>query len=229
VYKVDKDINKYLKTFIEEWVNLRRHLHNHDYIESTIETYQVVQMLINQDFDKAKKLMNHLSVDKHRIENMLESSKGCGITFVALSYPEIANFNVFYYKEKNEDLSGLIKKVYEIDSNEIEYQSVAETIEMYECLKLTIQNEEMYDDISSEIALLCVVDDFIEVARSVNNNMQETLANHKAAMSAEKQRAKRKMTASNYSNFCYKRNNRYNRMCENFYTNINLLIDIYEN
>ena len=210
-------------------MNLRRHLHNHDYIESTIETYQVVQMLINQDFDKAKKLMNHLSVDKHRIENMLESSKGCGITFVALSYPEIANFNVFYYKEKNEDLSGLIKKVYEIDSNEIEYQSVAETIEMYECLKLTIQNEEMYDDISSEIALLCVVDDFIEVARSVNNNMQETLANHKAAMSAEKQRAKRKMTASNYSNFCYKRNNRYNRMCENFYTNINLLIDIYEN
>ena len=55
---------------------------------------------MKQDFDKAKKLMNHLSVDRHRLESMLESTKDCGITFVALSYPEIANFNVFYYKEK---------------------------------------------------------------------------------------------------------------------------------
>ncbi len=229
MYKVDRDINKCLTTFVEEWAKLKRHLHFHDYIESTIETYQVVQMFMKQDFDKAKKLMNHLSVDRHRLDSMLESTKDCGITFVALSYPEIANFNVFYYKEKNEELSGLIKKVYEIDSNEIVYQSVTETIEMYECLKVTIQDDEMYDDISSEIELLYAVDEFIEVVRDVNNDMQEIMSSHKAAMNVDKQRAKRKMTSSNYYDFCNKRDSRYTRMCENFYTNTNLLIDIHEN
>lgn len=209
---------------------LRRSLLYYNYFESTIDTYNTAKFIMEGKFNEAKGLLHTKDVNREQVDLMIQLSKDVGITFVALSYPNVGQFNEFYFKEKSESISKLIHKVYDVTDKEIEYQSIQERLEMCHYIKMTSSlDEDLYDEVIDEIELLEKVDGFINTAETISNNLDMTMCQHREAMKIELNRAKRSMYADDFYKLSDERSKKFEAMCKNFEINASLLSRIYEN
>ena len=208
---------------------MKRKVIDNGFLQTTNDTYDASEHLSYDRHDKAHELIKDKRVEMDKLNMLINMSKGVGVNVLKFDFYEIVNVDAIFFKKKNESLDKLIRNYYEVDTDELQFQSIEEQIDMLNEIRFVCGDSVHYDVLADEANFLELVLDFMSDSDRLSGKILSIVGNHRRAIDIELNRAKKSMIAEDYFVLSNKRSKQMKELLDRIELNFKLLMSVSEN
>ncbi len=175
----DSRLFKIAQSLNRKWHNVRMALLDNGYSECSHSTYLVARELQKCGLVEA---MSNIGcdwndVDKYHLNKLVEGSRGDYIMYVLFSYPALS-FHKFYYKERNAKVYKLLQGEFVNDEECSIPEQLMMLKERMEMMRLISMDDEVVDELESEIEVLGATIEFIDFCDAMTEEVDDIFDGH---------------------------------------------------
>jgi len=224
-YKLhDERLTRIGQNFAQNWRDAQYNLYEGGYTKSTSHHYDLAQKFLSDGmmFVNTEKNPNVNPHQVNEITGLIDNKK---LTFVALNYPTLANFETFFYKGRSSAVQDLItNEIGEADNN----KTLKQFIQDLHYLKLTA-NGEAAEQLETDIEVLESVNHFTVACDRQTELVQDIFKDHVRNLNVNLAEARKKLNEKQYAKYRSTKSAEIHSLSHRFSHSIMSMLNFSEN